>query len=404
MSNPSKTRTVVVCSIVLGVGVAGVWILNENKSTPTKVPRTVTRPVVLSQVVRSATRRIDVKTQGTVKPRTEIELVAQVSGEVKSVSPSLVNGGFFAKAEVLVQLDDRDYQLDVIQAESLVAQADLRVSREVAEAEIARKEWKSLGKGEATPLTLREPQLQEARAALAAAKAGLRKAQLSLERTTVKAPFAGRVRVKGVDVGQFVGVGTSLAKVYAVDYAEVRLPLHDSKLRYLDVPLTYQGSGSTRTGPKVTLRVRFAQRVHEWPARIVRTEGELDAKSRMVHAIARVENPYAKVDSDRPPLSVGMFVEAVIRGREFPNVVEIPRASVREGDEVLLIDKDNRLHRRRVKILHRDGKKVLVESGLFDGERICISPISIFVEGMEVEVRKPQSAADATRNKAGGPR
>ena len=379
--------TIITCAFILGIGAGGIYLLNRFKAEPVAAKLVVNLRVVSSQVVHNSSKRIDVTTHGTVTPRTEISLVAQVSGEVTSISSSLENGGFFAAKDVLVQLDQRDYKLEVTGAAAIVAQAELRVELEEAEAEVAAREWKSVGKGAATPLTLRVPQVQEAKAGRAAAKAALAKANLALERTTIRAPFAGRVRAKTVDIGQFVTVGTKLARIYAIDFAEVRLPLHDSKLKYLDLPLTFGGKAKNGKDTVVTLRARFAQQVQERTGTIVRTEGEIDAKSRMVHAIARVADPYSRDGGhERPPLSVGMFVEAVIHGRTFDNVVEISRDAVRDGDEVLVIDDDNRMYRRKIRPLHRGEHTVIVEKGLYDGDRICLSTIGVFVEGMKVKL------------------
>jgi RND family efflux transporter MFP subunit len=383
--------TILTCVVILGACAGGIYLLDKYKAVQVATNPAVAPRVVSSQVVHESNKRIDVTTHGTVAPRTEISVVAQVSGSVTSISDSLENGGFFAAQAVLVQLDDRDYRHEVTRVEAVVAQASLRVTLEEAEALVAAREWEEVGKGVASPLTLRVPQVQEAKAALAAAKASLATANLALERTTIRAPFAGRVRAKSVDVGQFVATGTRLARIYAVDFAEVRLPLHDSKLRYLDLPLTSGGVRSNGEGVAVTLRARFAQRIQEWTGTIVRTEGEVDPKSRMIHAIARVADPYSRDgDAGRPPLSVGMFVEAVIHGKTFENVIEIPRDAVRDGNEVLVIDENNKMFRRKIQPLHRGERSVVVEKGLEEGERICLSAIGVFVKGMKVELAEEQ--------------
>jgi len=379
--------TVVSCGLILGLCAGGIWTLDHFKTEPEHVKPEVRPRVVRSQVVRTINKRIDVTTHGSVYPLREINLIAQVSGMVRTISPSLRNGGFFEANDVLVQLDDRDYKLEVTRTAAQVAQAKLRVIQEEAEAEIARREWQKLGRGKSTPLTLREPQVLEAKAGLAAAEATLAKAELALERTTIRAPFAGRVRAKSIDAGQFVSLGVVLARIYSIDFAEVRLPLHDSKLKYLDLPLSFRRNGSTEAKVTVTLRARFAQETQEWTGKIVRTEGEIDPRSRMIHAIARISDPYGRNgDRDRPPLSVGMFVEATIHGKTFDNVIEIPRDAVRDASDVFVIDAEHRMHRRAVRLLHRGEKTVIIEKGLEDGERICLSTIGVFIENMSVEL------------------
>ena len=385
--------TLLTCAAVLSIGAGITWIMMVTGETEPEPVQKSTVPLVRSMVVVAVDKRIDVTTQGTVTARTEIDLVTQVGGAVQWISASMANGGFFAAQEVLVRLDTRDQELEITRSLAQVAQAKLRVASEEAEAEIARREWEKLGKGEASALTLREPQVREAKAALAAAEAVLAKAKLDLERASISAPFAGRVRTKGVDVGQYVTVGTPLARVYSVDTAEVRLPLHDSKLRYLDLPLSYRDGPDNGPTPTVTLRAQFAQRPQQWAGRIVRTEGEVDARTRMVYAIAEIEDPYGRSNAgenvDRPPLSVGMFVDATIHGRTFRNVIEIPRSAVRSEDSVLVIDSDSRLQRREILLLDQNASTATVESGLEPGERICLSPISVFVEGMRVDLASP---------------
>ncbi len=385
--------------VVLGIGAGATWaMIHLRGEVQTRTPP-VLPPLVRSQVVVAKDLRIDVETEGTVAPRTEISLIAEVDGKVTSVSESLAAGGFFGEGDVLVQLDDRDYRVAITQAEVRVAQAKVLLSREQAEAEIAAREWKELGKGNASPLTLREPQVQEAKAAVAAAEAALQKAHLDLMRTVVRAPFAGRVREKRCDVGQFVGRGTTLARIYAVDYAEVRLPVHDMQLQFLNLPLQYRNGVQRKDACTATLHTRFGGREHVWEATIVRTEGEIDPKSRMVHAIARVDNPYGRgegegADPDRPPLAVGMFVRATIHGKVFANVVEVPREAVRSNDRVLVIDEDLRLRFRSVEILKAGYETAVLSAGLRDGERICLSPLAAAVDGMQVRLMVNQETAD----------
>jgi len=308
---------------------------------------------------------------------------------VLKISPSFVSGGFVKKGALLVQLDPLDYELAVIQASSTVARAQVQVAREQAEARVAEREWQELGDGEASPLARRELQLHEARAEFAAAQASLRQAEANLERTRLTAPFDGRVRSKNVDVGQFVGVGQPLGVVYAIDVVEVRLPLPDDQLAYIDLPLVFRETTNTATPrsdlPEVTLRTRFAGAMHQWKGRVVRTEGEIDPQSRMVHVIVQVDAPYAPSKAgDRPPLAIGMFVEAEIHGRTLKNVIRLPRAALRNNEQVLVVDQQDRLHFRSVEVVRMQGDEVIIRKGIVSGERVCLSTLAIVTEGMQV--------------------
>ncbi|MFH1276898.1 MAG: efflux RND transporter periplasmic adaptor subunit [Candidatus Eisenbacteria bacterium] len=388
--------------VVLAVVVARILIATRpevERTTPTPPG-----PLVRVTEVRLAGVRIDIPSQGTVEPRTEITLVAESPGRIVSAAPSFESGGFFEKGDVLVRVDARDYELAVIRARSQVAQAEVLLAREKAESELARKEWESLGEGEPSSLTLREPQLAEARAIVANAEAALTQAELDLERALIRAPFAGRVRKKLADVGQYVGKGAAVAVIYAVDYAEVRLPLPDDDLAYLDLPIGHRGERESAEGPAVTLTARVAGAEPVWRGRVVRVEGEIDPMSRMVHAVARVVDPYGAGAGDDPgrfPLAAGLFVQATIEGRTFDGVVRLPRPALRHGDRVYLYE-EGRLRYREVSVLRAGRDEVFVDSGLAEGDLVILSPMDVAVDGMKVRI--PGEGGEGSAAGAGGER
>ncbi len=382
--------------LVVVIGAAGAYTLFASKAKPETQARTESIPLVRVMPVELEQLRLSVASQGTVSPRTESVLASEVSGRVIWVSPSFVSGGFFERGDPLLRVDAEDYREAVVRARASVTQAELRLASEQAEAELARNEWELLGEGDASPLTLREPQLADARAALGAAAAALDQAERNLDRTKVLAPYAGRVRSAKVDLGGWVAPGSGLGTIYAVDLAEIRLPIADDQLAFLDLPLGYRGERRRGKPPEVILRGEFAGRTHEWQGTIVRTEGEIDPRSRLVHAVARVDNPYARgSDPDRPPLAVGMFVEAEILGRVVEDVAIVPRAALRGKDQILIVDGDDRLRFRAVDVLRSTRDKVIVRSGLDAGDRVCLSPLSAVTDGMRVQPTESSPGAGA---------
>jgi RND family efflux transporter MFP subunit len=374
--------------LILVLAIGATAILIRSRPEPEKREMETVVPVVNIHTVTLSDEHLTVISQGTVTPRTQSVLVPEVAGRVIEVSHSFAPGGFFESGERLVRIDAHDYRQALVGAQSVHARAQLRLAQVEAEAQLAREEWEELGQGEANTLTLFEPQVAEARASLAAAVAGVEQAQTNLQRTEVRAPYAGRVQTKQVDLGQVVAPGAPLATIYAVDLAEVRLPLADDELAFVDLPLGYRGESESGPGPETTLRAEFAGNVHEWKGRIVRTEGVIDPVSRMLHTVAQVRDPYGKSKPGRPPLAVGLFVEAEIAGKTVEDVAVIPRAALRPDGRVLIVDDDNRLRFREIEILRALRSTIIVETGLAQGDRVCTTALSAVIDGMQVLIRE----------------
>ena len=371
-------------AIIVAAALGARTMVDLRPDAPTRPPMVIIPQVRVVEVELTEVT-LTVKSQGTVEPRTQSQLVPEVSGRIIEVSPSFVAGGFFEAGDVLFKTDPHDYEQALVQRNAEVESARLHIAQEEAEAEVAQWGWDRVGTGQARSLTLREPQIASAKAELAAAKANLETAQRNLERTELRAPFSGRVRQKNVDVGQFVTVGAPVARIYAVDAAEVRLPLPNEDLAYLDLPLNYRGESGRIRGPAVTLRAEFAGRIHEWQGRIVRTEGEIDPQTRMVHVVAEVQNPYGRgPDPTRPPLAAGMFVEAEIVGRTVAHVAIVPRAALRGPSQVLVVDVNSRLRFRDVEVLRATTNELFILGGLETGDRVNVSPVEAVSDGMEV--------------------
>lgn len=379
--------------LVLGGGAAASYYLSQRRppaerSAPEPVP-----PLV--EVVRPLQESLvfDVTTYGEVRPRTELDLVAEIGGRVTWTAPELVDGGFFEEDAPLVRIDPRDFELALARTELDLARAERRLAEEQAAADVATREWERLGRGEGTPLALRQPQLAEARAEVAAAEAELELRRRDLERTEMRAPFVGRVHSADVETGTFVTRGQALARIWAVDHAEVRLPLPDEQLAFLSPSLSRallepaNGDAPPPTDVEVTLSTRFAGREHSWTGRIVRTESALDPRTRMVVLVARVDDPYGLITrSPRPPLSVGMFVEARIGGRTIDGVLSLPREALRGASRVWVMDDEDRLRFREVEVLRASSARVVIGNGLFPGERVVVSPLELATDGRLVRV------------------
>ena len=342
-------------------------------------------PLVRTLIVQPGTHQFSVRTHGSVVPRTESELVPEVDGRVLRVSRSLMSGGFFSKNDVLLEIDSLDYDVALEQARAGIARAESDLDNERKDHE-RQEDLVTKGSISASQLDNSLNRVTIAKATLREARARLARAERDLARTSMTAPYDGRVRSERVDSGQFVRRGEAIGTIYAVDFAEVRLPIHANELAYLDLPISKAGQ-ALATQSRVTLSAEFAGTVHAWQGKVVRTEGELDPTTRMVHVVAEVANPYDS-RQERAPLAVGLFVDAMIHGKTIGNVTVLPRSALRRGNQVFVVDEQNRLRFRNVNVLRMVEDQVYIGEGLSEGERVCVSALQSTADGMLVRVVK----------------
>ena len=373
---------IVIALAVVGAVLFGIIASQEPPQRASAEPRPI---AVFVERAERDTIALQVSSQGEARPRTQINLVPQVAGRITYVNPSFIEGGFFEAGETLIQIEDADYRLAVVRAQATVAQRQQQLAREQAESELAAEEWAVLGEGEASALTLREPQMAEAQAALAAAQASLQEARLNLQRTRVSAPFSGRVRSKDADLGQYVTPGTNLGQVFATDQVIIRLPLTDHQLNLLGIPVAFNAAEGDGAIP-VRLNAMVAGRRVHWDARITRTDSAIDSQTRVLYAIAEIDDPYGEgASEDGVPLAVGMFVSAEITGREVAGAYVMPRSALRGDDRVFVAQEGGRLAVRTVDVVTSDPERVIVTSGVDAGEYVIVSPVRGASDGMRIQ-------------------
>ncbi|MEM8936306.1 MAG: efflux RND transporter periplasmic adaptor subunit [Pseudomonadota bacterium] len=331
-------------------------------------------PTVLYITAETASAKLKVSATGEVRPRTDINLTAQVAGRVIETADAFVDGGAFQKDDLLIKIEDTDYRARAASAKARVAQAEEALRLEQAEADLAERDFAELGFDDSpSELTLRLPQLAQARANFEAAQADYEFAMLNLARTEIRAPFEGRVRDRIAGVGQYVSPGAQLGRIFATDIAEIRLPLTDSDLAKLGLPIAFVESEDS-AGPRVLLSAIVAGQERYWEGRIARTEGAIDPATRQIGAIAVVENPYVSTAADEP-LVMGLFVTAEIDGRQVDAAVTLPRSVLYGQNEIYIIDKDDRLERREVYVASTTRDTVTLAGGVKNGERVAASPL-----------------------------
>lgn len=331
---------------------------------------------VLPLEVSSESFRI--RSQGTVRPRTQTVLSAEVSGSIVSISPKFIAGGIFRRNEVLMRIDPTNYTVAVDRSEALVKQRQIEYD--------GAKKLRSQG-------YRAESEFASAAAALASAQAELVSAQRNLERTYIRLPYEGMVLSKDTDIGQFVNPGSQLGVTFAADRAEVRLPLTDLDLAFVELPNAIEISETGAVnGPDVTLSaIQKGKRV-EWQARIVRSEGVVDERSRVTYAVAQIADPY-QLHGDGTPLPIGTFVAAEITGTTVVDLIRVPRTALRGTNQVLIVDDEKKLEIRFVDVVRSDDKYAYVVAGLSAGEKITTTAIAAPVNGMSVRTAESTAAS-----------
>ena len=377
-----RKLAIILGPVLILVGTVGVIaVLGALRPAPEEAEEQDAGQAVFVAEAQRANITLDVSVQGEVQPLREIELIPEVGGKIVSVSPAFIDGGMFEAGEILIEIEPADYRLAVTRARANVAEAQQTLVREEAEARLAQQEWDELGEGEATPLALRQPQMDQARARLDAADAALQEAELALSRTAVRAPFAGRVREKSADLGQYVSPGQSLAQIFSTEAVEVRLPLTDAQMGMVGLPIAYFAQGAEE-GPEVVFNAIVGGELRQWRGRIVRTDAALDPQTRILHAIAQVQDPYGAGADNDAPMAVGLFVNAEIDGRMVEDAVVIPRAGLRNLDQVYVAKADNTLEIRTVQMVSATGESAVLAGGVEAGERVVVSPMQSAVNGL----------------------
>ncbi|QPG04427.1 efflux RND transporter periplasmic adaptor subunit [Salinimonas marina] len=380
MKNAVWTKAGIPLVIVLVAIVLAVVLVKSKQPPPTEPVETKAFLVDAEPVSRTAVT-FTVSSQGNVIPNHRTNLSAQVSGKVVDISDNFVAGGMFDKGEVLVTLESDDYQTEISLAEAQLAQAQAALTEEMARGEVAKTEWQSVNSGIPPELGLRKPQLAREQANVKAAQARLERARRNLQRTEIRAPYNGLVVSRDIDIGQFVGLGSTVGTLYSTDIAEIRLPVADSDMAFIDLD---QGIGRKHN---VLLKARVNGMSQQWRASLVRSEGVLDEASRVSYLVARLPDPYQRnSEGGQPLLRFGQFVEAEITTGKQRDLFVLPRSVLRLDQTILTVNDDNEIQIKPVEVARTNASQVFIADGLENGERVVLSAVPNPYNGMQVRL------------------
>ncbi len=394
----SRRVGLLVAVVILAVSVALAALLvslapePERHEPPPQIPFAQTGRVVLGD------GSIPVAGAGTVRPSAEVDIIPQISGKVVWINPSFQSGGRIEAGQTIFRIEEEDYLYRVREAEADLEGKRVELLEAREKAEIARTEYEQFSgrrsnggssARQANPLTLREPQLKAAEAALDREEARVAEAKLALSRTRIQAPFDGYVRDESVDLGQFVTTGQTVGRLFATDAVEVVVPLPDASAAL--VPGLWElraGDAEQQVPARVT--ARYGEDRHIWDGYVDRAEVSLDKQTRTIDVVVRVPDPFSREVSPNgagaaPPLLIGKFVEVVIEGLAPEAYYRVPRAALQSGNEVWTVRGNSTVRIVPVRVLQRIHDEAYVAGALEEGQPVVTGGLPFATEGMAVQ-------------------
>jgi RND family efflux transporter MFP subunit len=391
--NISRSKVIIPLAIVIFTAIIMVTLFKNPPKSKRSEPSKAPQMTVVTKTLTPQTYQVKVQSFGTVKPRTESVLFAQVSGKITKVSKQFNDGGFFDTGDILIELDDRDHQAEVKIAQASLISAKQNLQEEAARVKQAEDDWQRLGNGvAANALVLRQPQFESAQAQVLSADAQLDKAKLSLERTKIVAPYAGRILKKNVDIGQVISSNTQLADIYAADYVEIRLPIKNKDLPLMKLPEEYRSSLETAADQSDELSDKSNVLISSdlmgeqtWQGKIVRTESAIDQISQQLYIVAQIISPYDRTINQGGQIKMGQYVTAQITGRKIENALVIPSSTIYQGSYVYTVEK-GLLMRKNIQIGWQNGEESIVLSGLVEGAQLVLTSLGQVSSGTPVAI------------------
>jgi len=381
----NKQKIIVPAAIII----ATIFLVMFIKGNPPKASRFSAPPKAKINVAVKPLQLIDYPVEidsfGTVKPRTQSMLVAQVSGLIIDINEQFREGGFFEKGDVLLQLDDRDLKAEVKSAQANLLNAEQNLLEEQARGRQALTDWQRLGnESEPSILVLRKPQLAAAQAQVLSAQAQLEKAQLNLERTKIKAPYAGRVLNRSVDLGQVVSNNMQLATIYATDSVEIRLPIKNKDLPFINLPEQYRDGAKNQRGSVVNFTSDLIGE-QQWQGQLIRTEGAIDESAQQLYVVAKINDPYKSTSDNQYPVKIGQYVKAKINGKVASQVLVIPNSAIYQGSYVYVVE-NGTLQRKNIALAWQNALQGIVSKGLEAGSQLVLTPLGQVSSGTPVQI------------------
>lgn len=425
---------------VLGGAVLIAVLMVLLRPAPEEKPPAQRVPLVTAIPLEAGSGPLEVLGSGTVQPREEVTVGAEVGGRLVYVNPAFREGGLVPAGATLFRIDPADYRNRVRTAQADVAAQEVAVLQAGEEVAIARQELERFADRQArqggvastiddsdyasrilpprgmegttsgsaaerrspSRLATREPQLRSARAARDRAAAQLADARLALSRTIVTAPFSGLVRSENAAPGKLVQPGQELGSIVSTGSFEVRVSLTESEAALIPGLLNRAGGGIP-----ASVYFDYGGITWRWDARVDRADAILDPETRTIDVFLRVPDPMrggvnvsGEGTGPAPPLLVGSFVQARITGASLETHARIPVQHLRPGNEIWVV-RGGKLRILPVRVIQRtDDFAYVTTPTLAQGGLLVTSPLRAPVDGMAVRVEKPARPAVSPKKPA----
>lgn len=375
---------VAIAILIIGGAIASYFIFfppHTGKKTghEQKIITVTTAPIILGDYP------VNIEVLGQVIPARETSLKAQVSGEIIQVSNNFIPGGFFKKDEMILNIDPSNYELDIKTKNAALKQTKASYSLEIGQQKVAKEEIAILERSTGrklknSDLALRKPQLQQAKANMATARASLEIAELNLARTSINAPFNAIMTDRLTDLGNVISAQNPLATLVSTDeyWIDIDVPLHH--LPWLDVPKT-----SADTGSKAVIDLSEMRGMRE--GYVLKQTGSVDTQSRLAGMLISVKDPLllSSKDSTLSPMILGDYVPVTIIGKTLKKSARIPQQYLHPGD-ILWLAQGGKLVMQPVTVAYKDRKYAYITGGLNYAKALITSNIITPVAGMKIEV------------------
>ena len=366
---------------IIGFGLAVAYFLYWLGQTKPQSISAAPPIEVEVEILTPTNHQILISSTGTTQPITQTALTSEVGGEIIYRSKKFSEGSSVIEGEILAKIDDTDLQLQYNNALLQLRTAEVQSQVQKAEAEVAEEAWGKIGEGTAKDLTLKKPQLKQVEAALNVAKAQVESAKKKLDKTDITAPYTGRIQSVSIDLGSTILPGQPVGVIYTANQIEISLPVKDSDLAFLDIPMDGRKLNDNEKS-LVTISAPYKGKIQQWQGNIERVDGVIDPVTRMIKIIASFKNEF--LEENQTTLPIGLFVEAEINGKFLENVFIVPNVSLTTNNEILVVDKNNQIEMRKIVVLKKLKDSVIIKDGLSIGERIIVSKLNIATTGMDV--------------------